>query len=206
MFFFFLTFFITLIAGTPFWMAPEVIRQAPYGRKADIWSFGCTMVEMATGSHPWPQFDDPMVAIYHISSNEVQPYIPDHLSPVAQDFISKCLAHDPTERPTAHELLSHPFLAEDRAVPRTLSSRSNRIGHRKYSNGTARSDSRESIRSRKRENSAPEGHVTAVSLTMSIDGNEDFVPELWRNGPKRKVIQNVIKPRAERASSPDAES
>ena len=44
---------LTAMQGTVFWMAPEVVKQTSYTRKADIWSLGCLVVEMISGTHPW---------------------------------------------------------------------------------------------------------------------------------------------------------
>uniref|UniRef100_A0A1J3JZK2 mitogen-activated protein kinase kinase kinase n=1 Tax=Noccaea caerulescens TaxID=107243 RepID=A0A1J3JZK2_NOCCA len=98
--------------GTPFWMAPEVInpkRTDGYGNSADIWSLGCTVLEMLTGKIPYCDLENPIQALFRIGRG-VLPEIPDTLSPDSQDFILKCLKVNPEERPTAAELLNHPFV------------------------------------------------------------------------------------------------
>lgn len=95
--------------GTPYWMAPEVIRQTGHNWQADIWSVGCTVIEMATGKPPWSQQFQEVAALFHIGTTKSPPPIPDHLSPNAKDFILKCLQRDPKNRPSATVLLQHPF-------------------------------------------------------------------------------------------------
>eukprot|EP01018_Ginkgo_biloba_P003009 Gb_36743 [translate_table: standard] len=96
--------------GTPYWMAPEVIRQTGHGLSADIWSVGCTVIEMATGKPPWSQQFQEVAALFHIGTTKSHPPIPEHLSPAAKDFLLKCLEKEPNLRPTATELLQHPFV------------------------------------------------------------------------------------------------
>ncbi|XP_059442183.1 mitogen-activated protein kinase kinase kinase 18-like [Corylus avellana] len=101
------------ISGTPMFMAPEVARGGEQGFPADIWALGCTIIEMATGSTPWQDMNDPVSALYRIGFSGDVPEIPMWLSEKAKDFLSKCLRRDPRERWTAKELLDqHPFLAE----------------------------------------------------------------------------------------------
>ncbi|KAJ0233250.1 Mitogen-activated protein kinase kinase kinase 9 [Hirschfeldia incana] len=98
--------------GTPFWMAPEVInpkRTEGYGSSADIWSLGCTVLEMLTQKIPYFDLENPYQALYRIGKGEL-PDIPDSLSLDARDFIIRCLRVNPDERPTAAELLNHPFV------------------------------------------------------------------------------------------------
>ncbi|KAJ4905965.1 Mitogen-activated protein kinase kinase kinase 1 [Raphanus sativus] len=98
--------------GTPFWMAPEVInpkRTDGYGSSADIWSLGCTVLELLTQKIPYCDLENPYQALYRIGKGEL-PDIPDTLSLDARDFIIRCLRVNPDERPTAAELLNHPFV------------------------------------------------------------------------------------------------
>ncbi|XP_062170582.1 mitogen-activated protein kinase kinase kinase 18 [Alnus glutinosa] len=101
------------LSGTPMFMAPEVARGEEQGFPADVWALGCTVIEMATGSTPWPDMNDPVSALYRIGFSGDLPAIPSWLSEKGKDFLSKCLRRDPRERWTAKELLyQHPFLAE----------------------------------------------------------------------------------------------
>ncbi|GLT99759.1 hypothetical protein SLE2022_171770 [Rubroshorea leprosula] len=99
--------------GTPYWMAPEVILQTGHSFSADIWSVGCTVIEMATGKPPWSQQFQEVAALFHIGTTKSHPPIPDHLSSEAKDFLLKCLQKEPNLRPTPSDLLQHPFVTGD---------------------------------------------------------------------------------------------
>ncbi|KAM0063965.1 putative mitogen-activated protein kinase kinase kinase STE-STE11 family [Helianthus debilis subsp. tardiflorus] len=97
--------------GTPYWMAPEVVNNRSkkgYGLAADIWSLGCTVLEMLTRQIPYSHLEG-MQALFRIGRGEPPP-IPDTLSTEARDFILKCLQVNPNDRPTAAQLLNHPFV------------------------------------------------------------------------------------------------
>lgn len=104
--------------GTPYWMAPEVMLQTGHNFSADIWSVGCTVIEMATGKPPWSQYEV-MTAIYYIGSTKSPPPIPEHLSEEAKDFLHKCLQKDPNSRASASELLQHPFVTGEYRASQT---------------------------------------------------------------------------------------
>ncbi|KAG2761178.1 hypothetical protein PC116_g26124 [Phytophthora cactorum] len=102
------------IRGSIPWMAPEVVKQTGHGYKADIWSIGATVIEMATARHPWPHCHNGLAAMYTIAMATAPPPLPEHLSSEAQSFLQRCFCIDPEERATAVELTGHAFLAEKR--------------------------------------------------------------------------------------------
>ncbi|KAI0651546.1 kinase [Trametes meyenii] len=106
------------LTGTPMYMSPEVIRNNKRGRHGamDIWSLGCVVLECATGRKPWSNLDNEWAIMFHIGVATQHPPLPEpaQLSEMGIDFIRQCLMIDPMSRPSAVELMNHPWMLDFR--------------------------------------------------------------------------------------------
>ncbi|ORZ03439.1 hypothetical protein BCR43DRAFT_483367 [Syncephalastrum racemosum] len=102
------------LAGTPMYMAPEVITGGDTGRKGsmDIWSLACCIVQMATGRRPWSTLENEWSVMYHVVTGHPPLPDPSQLSSTGIDFLKKSFTRNSSKRPTAQELLSHPWITD----------------------------------------------------------------------------------------------
>ena len=101
--------YCTSLKGTIPWCAPEVICHKKYGKKADIWSLGCTLIEMA-GHQPWGNIDNIFLIMNKIGKTNLTPEIPDYLSNNFKDFLELCFKREPKKRANLKTLIRHKFI------------------------------------------------------------------------------------------------
>ena len=125
------------------WTAPEVVQgDIKYNTKVDVWSLGCVLIEMASGKAPWDErmheITNQFRLLYIIGHTDDKPAIPANLSHDCRQFVDLMLTKDPERRPTARELLGHPWLREERAgIPQHVRSASAKE-EKRDSSGAAR--------------------------------------------------------------------
>jgi len=171
------------VIGTPFWMAPEVIEEQ-YDNKADIWSLGITAIEMAEGHPPYWNIH-PMRAIFLIP-NRPPPKLKDEekWSPEFIDFISKCLTRAPDQRPSAIQLLQHPFILKAELITNpqevlqsVLSRAAEKIkqagGREALFNEEGTKDSSDSVERKNSEESSDSSIMLDVDTMVVCNGDDD---------------------------------
>ncbi|KAJ3795230.1 STE/STE11/cdc15 protein kinase [Lentinula aff. detonsa] len=99
------------VAGTPNWMAPEVIELKGASPKSDIWSLACTVIELLTGRPPYGDIANSMSVMFRIVEDDMPP-IPTGVSPLLEDFLKQCFHKDPSQRPSAELLCEHQWLKQ----------------------------------------------------------------------------------------------
>eukprot|EP00474_Spongospora_subterranea_P004841 CRZ05299.1 hypothetical protein [Spongospora subterranea] len=172
------------VIGTPYWMAPEVLKETNYDAKADIWSLGITAFEMAIGTPPHANIH-PMRVIFIIPTKP-PPTLPDpsQWSVQFNDFLLRCLVKDADRRPTAVELLQHPFIVN--APGRTL------LQELAMSQQSQIDDFREN---QQHQQPAPSGSSnTVITDTMSTMLNTASGTMVFHDNMSTVVVKNTMFP------------
>ena len=97
--------------GSAYWMSPESVQGKKYGYKSDIWSFGCTALEMINGEPPYNELNR-YAAMFKIGNEGLNPSFPEGTSDHCVEFITKCVQKEPESRPSATDLLGYRFILE----------------------------------------------------------------------------------------------
>ena len=110
--------------GTPVFMSPEVIRDQRYSKKSDIWSVGCTVLQMASGNPPFSEFSNHIAALFHITASTDPPPVPDDLSEGLRSFALLCFERDvkkalPPLEPPSPETAYLPLLCRSHTITHT---------------------------------------------------------------------------------------
>uniref|UniRef100_A0A7S3LK98 non-specific serine/threonine protein kinase n=1 Tax=Amphora coffeiformis TaxID=265554 RepID=A0A7S3LK98_9STRA len=161
------------VVGSPYWMAPEVIRESHYDGRADVWSLGITLIEMAEGAPPHASLH-PLRAIFVIPTKPAPTLAdPDIWSPEMLDFVRCCCQKDPSQRHDSALLSSHPFVKQDVIALRSM--------HR-GSASTANADARSKYRKMAAAKNRKPGLSPITRVMEKLSARMDAVREIRGTG------------------------
>lgn len=99
---------MTLVLGSPLYMAPELVSNKPYTEKVDVWSLGVITYQLLSGKTPFESRNlkkiDYNIKYKQIKFEDKKDEFWSDISQHAKDFILACLERDPKQRPTVQEL------------------------------------------------------------------------------------------------------
>lgn len=171
------------VMGTPYWMAPEVIELNGASYASDIWSVGCTVLELLVGQPPY--FDlPPMTALYHIVQDD-HPPIPDTVSSNCVDWLLCIFKKDPDQRPSAAKLFNHRWLKEARAAQEKSKQSLGIAEATEHPSTTAHSAPKHGAREMRDTKEGSKGTVNAQDLMAALKGG---IPSL--SDSKTKAAMN----------------
>lgn len=121
------------IQGSVYWMAPEVMKFKA-GRRSDIWSLGCTVIEMITAEAPWPSLRSEKLSVTatlkRIVEGDAIPDMPERIPSDCRSFLEHVLVRDHAKRPYAEQLLRHRFVAQQDGISTRASAAAAQAGPR----------------------------------------------------------------------------
>jgi tRNA A-37 threonylcarbamoyl transferase component Bud32 len=178
------------LAGTPYWMAPEVVRQEGHGKPADVWSLGATVLQMITGLAPYQSLA-PVPALFKIGHGKDVP-LPDSVSasPLVIDFISSCLRRDAADRPTVRELLNHPWLqTSPRMKPQIGRLNGSTEAHQATPGAVARRELLERDEGAIEESDEIREFILHMTFARALDDDaQEEVPENGETAPQQESL------------------
>ncbi|KAI3453272.1 hypothetical protein Pfo_009935 [Paulownia fortunei] len=196
------------VVGTPYWMAPEVIEMSGVCAASDIWSVGCTVIELLTCVPPYYDLQ-PMPALFRIVQDE-HPPIPDSLSPAITDFLRQCFKKDARQRPDAKTLLSHPWIQNSRRALQTSLRHSGTLrnieevgsGDAELSSGEQGRNMETSSAEKECKTELPSSETSGISKSSEDDGSNANLTEERTDNLEEDVISDQVPTLAIHEKSP----
>ncbi|RAH46811.1 serine/threonine-protein kinase [Aspergillus brunneoviolaceus CBS 621.78] len=181
------------VVGTPYWMAPEVIELSGATTSSDIWSLGCTVIELLEGKPPYYNLQ-PMPALFRIV-NDDHPPLPQGASPAVKDFLMQCFQKDPNLRVSARKLLKHPWIVNARRTDSVVPKKS--------------TEYEEAVKSVQEWNEAlrsPEMGTLRKPFRFDTQGSASFRPDLGpsRYAPTTDTLPSPVSKHVNRYQSPES--